>query len=304
MTHSSTLRPEGGSARAGAIRAAPTRTRDGFAWLAAPALSYLVLLYALPLVLLLLQSLRTADAFPSFASYHEFFSDPFHLNILWRTVRVAFLVTLLTLVLAYPTAFALARARGFVQNLILVAMVLPLAVGVIVKTFAWSILLRSDGLINKTLLGLGVVDSPVRLLFTEPALVIAAANVFLPFMVLPIYAVVRQIDPRLPEAAATLGAGPFFRFTRVVLPLTLPGVVAGAAFVFSMAVSMYVIPTLIVGERSQTLSMLIARSFLFLRDEQMGSTISSILLVIAVSVVLLSSWLVRRLSGSRGRAAP
>ena len=133
------------------------------------------------------------------------------------------------------------------------------------------------------------------MLFTETALVIGAANVFLPFMVLPIYAVVRQLDRGLPEAAASLGAGPFFRFFNVTLPLTLPGVVAGSAFTFSMAISMYVIPSLIVGERQQTLSMLIARSFLYLRNEPLGSTISAVLLAIAIFVVVFSSWLARRL---------
>ncbi len=278
------------------IRARPL---DGFAWLAAPALGYLGLLYALPLALLLFKSLSAGGSFPSLAGYVEFFGDEFHLKILWRTLRVAFLVTALSLVLAYPTAFVLARSRGMTQTIILVAMVLPLAVGVVVKTFAWSILFRSDGLLNKTLTGLGLTDAPVRMLFTEPALVLAAANVFLPFMVLPIYAVVRQLDPRLVEAASTLGATPVHGFLRVVLPLTLPGVVAGAAFVFSMAVSMYVIPSLIVGERSQTLAMLIARSYLFLRDEQLGSSMSAILLAIAVAVVLGSSALVRRLGGGR-----
>jgi putative spermidine/putrescine transport system permease protein len=275
------------------------RRIDGFAWLAAPALVYLGLLYAIPLALLLFKSLNAAGTFPSFAGYAEFFGDEYHLNILWRTLRVALLVTGLSLLLAYPTAFVLARARGAVQTIILVAMVLPLAVGVVVKTFAWSILFRSDGLLNKTLTGLGIADEPVRMLFTETALVIAAANIFLPFMVLPIYAVVRQLDPRLVEAAATLGATPLHGFFRVVVPLTLPGVVAGTAFVFSMAVSMYVIPSLIVGERSQTLAMLIARSYLFLRDEQLGSSMSAILLLIAVAVVLGSSALIRRLGGGR-----
>jgi putative spermidine/putrescine transport system permease protein len=276
------------------------RRIDRFAWLAAPALSYLALLYALPLGLLLFKSLSAAGQFPSIAGYVEFFEDSFHLKILWRTVHAALWTTALALLLAYPTAFVLARARGWLQTLILVAMVLPLAVGVVVKTFAWSILFRSDGLLNKTLIAAGVVDAPVRMLFTEAALVVAATNVFLPFMVLPIYAVVRQLDPRLPEAAATLGASPLYGFLRVTVPLTLPGVIAGSAFVFSMAVSMYVIPSLIVGERSQTLSMLIARSYLFLRDEQLGSSMSAILLLIAIGVVLGSSWLVRRATGGRG----
>jgi ABC-type Fe3+ transport system permease subunit len=146
------------------------RRIDGFAWLAAPALVYLALLYAIPLGLLLFKSLNTAETFPSFAGYIEFFGDEYHLNILWRTVRVALLVTGLSLLLAYPTAFVLARAKGVVQSLILIAMVLPLAVGVIVKTFAWSVLFRSDGLLNKLIMGLGMTEEPVRMLFTETAL--------------------------------------------------------------------------------------------------------------------------------------
>ena len=272
---------------------------DRLGLLAAPGLGYLALLYALPLALLLGQSVRGPDGVFTLASYVAFFSDPFSLAVLARTLRVALMTTLLALLLAYPTAFAMARARGGVQTLFLVAMVLPLSVGVVVKAFAWSILFRTNGAINQTLMALGVVSEPVRMLFTETALVIGAANVFLPFMVLPIYAVVRQLDPGLPDAAATLGAGPLYRFVRVTLPLTLPGVVAGSAFVFSLAVSMYVIPSLIVGERQQTLSMLIARAFLFLRDEQGGATISSILLLIAVAVVLGSGWLGARLSGGR-----
>ncbi|MFK7964331.1 MAG: ABC transporter permease [Burkholderiaceae bacterium] len=282
-----------------ALNPQQTRTNfDRFALLAAPGLIYLAAIYALPLVLLLIKSFSGPQGGFSLAGYVEFFGDPFHLNILWRTVRVAFLTTLLALLLAYPTAFALARATGWVQTVILTAMVLPLAVGVIVKAFAWSILFRSDGALNKTLMALQITDSPIRLLYTEPALIIGAANVFLPFMVLPIYAVVRQLDRHLPDAAASLGAGPFFRFFRVTAPLTMPGVIAGSAFVFSMAVSMYVIPSLIVGERNQTVSMLIARSFLFLRDEQLGSSMSAVLLLIAVGVVLLSSWLVRRAAGA------
>ena len=150
-------------------------------------------------------------------------------------------------------------------------------------------------MLNDTLMSLGITDAPIRMLFTETALIIGAANVFLPFMVLPIYAVLRQMDSRLPEAAVSLGATPVFRFMNVTLPLSLPGVVAGCAFTFSLAISMYVIPSLIVGERQQTLSMLTGRSFLYLRNEALGATISSILLIIAISVVLGSSWLASRL---------
>ncbi|MFT7026909.1 MAG: putative spermidine/putrescine transport system permease protein [Paracoccaceae bacterium] len=268
---------------------------DRVGLLAVPGLVFLAAVFALPLALLLAKSFRGVDGGLSAAAYVEFFSDPYNLTVLWRTLRVALLTTGLALLIAYPTAFAMARARGAWLSMFLVAMVLPMSLGVVVKAFAWSILFRAKGFLNQTFMTLGVTDEPVRMLFTETALVIGAANVFLPFMVLPIYAVVRQMDARLPEAAATLGATPMFRFWNVTLPLTLPGVVAGSAFVFSLAVSMYVIPSLIVGERQQTLSMLIARSFLYLRDEQLGASISAILLIIAISVVLGSSWLAGRL---------
>ena len=123
---------------------------------------------------------------------------------------------------------------------------------------------------------------------------LGAVNVFLPFMVLPIFAVVKLIDPRLLDAAATLGASPLHRFVRVTVPLTMPGVIAGVAFVFSMSVSMYVIPTLLMGDRFKTLSVLVARSFLFMRDRSLGSTVSVVLLAIAVAVVVASALLARR----------
>ncbi|HCP81434.1 MAG TPA: ABC transporter permease, partial [Octadecabacter sp.] len=213
------------------------------ALLAVPGLAFLAVIYALPLVMLLFKSIQSTDGL-TLITYIDFFSDEFNRTVLWRTLRVALLTTLLALIIAYPTAFAMARAKGIWLTVFLVALVLPMSLGVIVKAFAWSILFRSNGFINTTLQTLGITDEPVRMLFTETALIIGAANVFLHFMVLPIYSVIRQLNASLPEAASSLGATPWFRFTRITLPLTLPGVVAGSAFTFSLAISMYVIPSL------------------------------------------------------------
>lgn len=270
------------------------RRFENIGLLALPGLTFLAVIFALPLVMLLFKSFQI-DGQVSLQEYRLFFSDEYNMSVLWRTLRVAALTTILALLIAYPTAIAMSRAKGIWLSIFLVAMVLPMSVGVVVKAFAWSIIFRTRGVLNDMLMSLGVIDAPIRMLFTETALIIGAANVFLPFIVLPIYAVLRQMDSRLPEAAASLGATPVFRFFNVTLPLSLPGVVAGCAFVFSLAVSMYVIPSLIVGERQQTLSMLTARSFLYLRNEALGATISSILLIIAISVVLGSSWLANRL---------
>ena len=160
-------------------------------------------------------------------------------------------------------------------------------------------MLRRDGVVNRFLEWIGLVDEPVRFLFTETGLVLGAANIFLPFMVLPIYSVVRLIDPRLSEAAATLGAGPVYGFLRITAILSLPGVVAGIAFVFSLSISMYVIPSLLIGDRYQLLATLTGRSFLFLRNETLGATVAVILLIIAIAVVMVSSYLSNRLRPAR-----
>jgi putative spermidine/putrescine transport system permease protein len=184
------------------------------------------------------------------------------------------------------------------QIALLTAIILPLSIGVVVKAFAWQIVLRRDGVVSQFMMTTGFWSEPQRLLFTEGGLVFGAANVFLPFMILPIYAVVKLMDPRLNEAAATLGATPFYSFWRIVIPLTLPGVVTGIAFVFSMSISMFVIPSLLIGDQFQTLATLIGRSFLLMRNEQLGSTTAVVLLILAVGVVLFTSALARRLGGS------
>ncbi|MBX3501519.1 MAG: ABC transporter permease [Alphaproteobacteria bacterium] len=272
------------------------RRFDPVLLLAVPAVAYLALIYGAPLLMLLGRSVLS-DGTPSLAPFIGFFGDAFNWAVIGNTLRIALLVTLVCLVIGYPTALALTRARGAVQILILIAIILPLSVGVVVKAFAWQIVLRRDGVVSQFMIGTGLWDEPQRLLFTEAGLVIGAANVFVPFMILPIYSVLKLIDPRLGEAAATLGASPVRRFFTVALPLSLPGIVTGIAFVFSMAASMYVIPSLLIGDRFQTLATLTGRSFLFMRNEQLGSTTAVVLLVLTVAIVMLSATLSKRLGG-------
>lgn len=271
------------------------RRFDPVTLLALPALLYLAIVCGLPLLFLLGRSLFGTGGL---AAFMGFFADPFSWAVLGNTLRSAALVTLVCLLLGYPTALVLARAGGLVQAAILVAIILPLSVGVVVKAFAWQIVLRRDGIVSQIMTGLGLWSEPQRLLFTETGLVIGAANIFLPFMILPIYSVLKLVDPRLGEAAATLGASPVYRFFKVALPLSLPGIVTGIAFVYSMAVSMYVVPSLLIGDRFQTLATLTGRSFLFMRNGQLGATTATVLLVLAVAIVIGSAWLSRRLGGA------
>lgn len=278
-----------------AVRAPASRGErlDPLALLALPATAYLGIAFAVPLVLLLVTSVWTPAGL-TIDGYVKFFSDSYGWRVMWNALRAALWTTAICLVIGYPVGFALARSRGVVQVLLLVALILPLSVGVVVKAFAWTILLRSNGVVNQMLLATGIASEPVRFIFTEAGLVVGAVNIFLSFMVLPIFSVVKLIDGRLLDAAATLGASPLHRFLRVTVPLSMPGVIAGIAFVFSMSISMYVIPTLLMGDRYQTMSTLIARSYLFMRDRSLGSAVAVVLLGIAVAVVVISGWLARR----------
>lgn len=264
--------------------------------LTVPAVAFYAVLFALPLGLLLADSLRGPSGL-TFGLYGRFLASPFNQAVIGRTLRVAATCTLACAAIGYPAAFALAATRGRVQSLLIAALLLPLSVSVIVKAFGWTVLLRGNGVVNGLLQWLHLTDGPVRLLFTETGLLIGMTNIFLPFMVLPLFAVVRQIDPRLAEAAATMGSAPLHRFLHVVLPMTLPGLVAGVTLVFSLSIAAYVIPNLLIGDTFQTLPTVIATSFLFLQDSGKGSVAGVILLALSLLVVVASVALTRHLSG-------
>ncbi len=274
--------------------AAPAVDRERLAAIGFVLPSFVIIagVFALPLVLLLGVSVIDANG-PTFAHYKRLLGTPYYLGVIWNSLRLGLLTTLIAFLISYPAAFALARARGALRSLLLATLFLPLAASVIVKAFAWTILLRSDGLVNETLIALGIIEDPIRMIFTETALIVGAVNIFLPFMILPIYAIVAQLDPRYAEAASTLGASPVGTFFRVILPLTLPGIIAGVALVFSLSVSAYVVPTLLIGEKYPTLATTIAKAYLLAREPGFGAAAGVVLLGVAIAVVALSARLSR-----------
>lgn len=271
------------------------RRLDPLALLALPALLFMAVVFLMPLLLLLWASVRAEGGF-SLAGYVRVLGDSYYIGVIGNSLRLGLVTAFGALLLGYPAAFALARARGYAQAILFALVFLPLTVSIIVKSFGWGIVLRRDGILNWLLINLGLIERPLRMLFTEESLYAGMINVFLPFMVLPIYSVVRMLDPRLSEAAATLGASPLFRFLRITLPLSLPGVVAGLSIVFSLAVAAYVTPSLLMGDRYMTMSMVMAKAFLNLRDWQLGSAMAAVLLALAVAVVVGAGLLQRRLA--------
>jgi putative spermidine/putrescine transport system permease protein len=261
-----------------------------------PAIVLLAALFVIPLSLMLVQSVLVEERLSS-ANYTAFLGESYGWLVIGNTLSVALRVSAICLMIGYPVALLLVRLRGWFLALALAALILPMSLNVIVKAFAWQILLRREGVVNKLLMAAGWTEAPLRILFTETALILGSVNILIPFMILPIYSIARQIDPRIFEAAKTLGAGPIYRLVHVTLPLTLPGIVAGFAFVFSLSISMYVIPTLLIGDRFQMLATQTARSFLTLGMPALGATTASILLVIGMLTVFASGWLVRALGG-------
>jgi len=274
--------------------AAPSVDRERLAAIGFVLPSFVIIagVFALPLVLLLGVSIVDANGL-TLANYKRLLGTPYYLGVVWNSLRLGLLTTLIAFLISYPAAFALARARGPLRSVLLATLFLPLAASVIVKAFAWTILLRSDGIVNEALMALGIIEDPIRMIFTETALTVGAVNIFLPFMILPIYAIVAQLDSRYAEAAATLGASPLVTFVRVILPLTLPGIIAGVALVFSLSVSAYVVPTLLIGEKYPTLATDIAKAYLLAREPGFGAAAGVVLLAIAIAVVTLSARLSR-----------
>jgi putative spermidine/putrescine transport system permease protein len=230
-------------------------------------------------------------------NYTRFLVDTFHLGVLWNTVRLGLWVAAVCLVLGFPLAYSLARTPSRRRrSLGITVLLIPLMTSVVVRSYGWMILLASSGPINTLLLALGLIDRPLQLLFKPQGVVIALAEVLLPFMVLSIMPVIQGIDPHLEEASQSLGAGPISTFRRVVLPLSLPGIAAGSILVFVLTISAFATPRLVGGATTQVMSIFIYDQALSVFNWPFGAAVSILLL----AVVLFLTWLQGRAIEGRG----
>ncbi|WP_210496558.1 ABC transporter permease [Microvirga antarctica] len=225
-------------------------------WLVVPLIAFLAVFYLIPVILMLARSAGTQT---DFAPLLEAVSSDIARTIFWNTLKIAVGTTLATLVLAYPLAFFIATAKPFTASVFLAIVMVPFWTSILIRSYAWMVLLGRQGLINGVLIWLGVIDQPIRLLNTNFAVYIGMIHVLLPFMVLPIFSSLKAIDGRLVAAAENLGANAFATFRHVILPLSMPGIVAGCVLVFVLALGFYVTPALLGGPSDMTISMLIAQ---------------------------------------------
>jgi putative spermidine/putrescine transport system permease protein len=285
----------------------PRRRRPLEGLLVAPALLLFGGFFVLPLAVVLLTSLLTGNpvANPSVGftlrHYQRLVGDDYYLEVLWTTLRLGLLTTVAALLIGYPLAHQLARLRtNLWRTLLLMAVLSPMLTGIVVRTYAWMTLLSNQGIVNTALQGLGLTDKPVGLMYNELGTVIALVHIYVPFMVLTLTGVIGRIDPRLEEAARSLGAGKLRGFLEVTLPLSLPGIMAGSLLVFALSISAYVTPILMGGFEIITLPILIYQqisgsSF----NLGFAGALAMVLLAVSLLLVVLYSRVMARTAGGR-----
>ncbi|MBI3708995.1 MAG: ABC transporter permease [Proteobacteria bacterium] len=266
----------GGSAPA----ASPWRPRPD--WLVAFALVFFAVVYAYPLVRLVAWSFW-APGF-TFRNFAQIVAEPAYLQAFYNTVEIAGIATAVCLALGYPLAYLMATTDPRPRMILGALILIPFWTSVLVRTLAWVVLLGRNGIINQALLAWGLVERPIPLVFNNIGVQIGMVHVLLPFMVLPLYAVMARIDPSLVTAARSLGASPARAFLAVFAPLSLPGVVAGASLVFLMALGFYVTPALLGGPNEITVATLIEIMVRDLLDWGSGAALGLLLLAGVASV--------------------
>ncbi|MBI0538152.1 ABC transporter permease [Roseomonas sp. KE2513] len=266
--------------------------------LTAPFLLLVTFVFILPLAVLLRESLFVPE--PTTAHYARAFAEPVYLRVMLRTLVIAVLVTALALVLAWPLALVMSRSRGLLLGLLAAAVLLPLWTSVLVRTYAWMVLLQRNGVLNQMLQGVGLTSAPVGFLYTQGAVVLAMAHVLLPFMVLPILSALRGIPEDLTRAAQMLGASSWSTFREVVWPLALPGVTSGCLMVFLLALGFFVTPALIGGPQQMMISTLVSQQVREMLDWPFAGALVGILLlfVLAIAVVFKRAVRLERFVGS------
>lgn len=279
------------------------KTEDRPAWrtlalLAGPSALFLLFFMAIPLLSLGRVSLFDSDksfggAGWTLRHYIKFLADSYYLAVLGETALYGFVVAVGCLIVGFPLGYSLARMSAAQRRWRIPLVILPLTLSLVVNVFGWLIILGRGGLVNKALIGLGIIETPLQLLFSTGTVLLVLAQTFLPFQVLSIMSVVTQIDPALEQASANLRAGRWRTMWRVVFPLALPGMLSGASLVFILSVSAFITPRLIGGTRVQMLGSLIYEQTLVVLNWPFGAAMSLIMLAVVFAVIIAVTRLAR-----------
>jgi putative spermidine/putrescine transport system permease protein len=266
--------------------------------LVGPATAFVTLGLLAPLAILLRYSFNRinrrvmVETF-SFDNYVKFFSDPYYTGVLWTTLRVSAICTIVCLAMGLPLAYVLARTQTRFKNVLVMLVVLPLFVGNAVRAAGWMTLFGTKGFLNVTLMRLGIVTEPLEIMFTETAVVFGIIAVNLPYMVLTLQSVIEGIDRNVEEAAFSLGAAPMEMFRRVLLPLSLPGILAGTILTFILGMNAYATPVLLGGPKFRMMGPLIYGQFQ-LNNWPFGAAVAFVLMTTTLALTATANILVQR----------
>lgn len=263
--------------------------KPGASILAVPLGALFLVAFVAPLLVLIALSLSTQQTGGAFtlAHYAAFLGDTYHLSILGETLWLGVKSTLVCLLFGFPIAWLCARASARWQTVLVFLVILPILTSVVVRTFSWIVILGRQGVLNQIVLGLGLSDQPLRLLFTETGVIMVLAQVQMPLMVLPILTVLSKIDPNLGDASRALGAGEWRTLWRVTLPLSMPGVLAGCILTFAACITAFVTQTLIGGARLIYMPLHIYQQAVGAFNWPFAAAISVIFMVAVLAVVAM-----------------
>jgi putative spermidine/putrescine transport system permease protein len=267
---------------------------------ATPLAAFFVLFFLAPLLLLVVISFYTTPELKSFGfdQYVKIATDGFTLPVLFDTLWLGLQTTLLCLVLGYALAWTYVRSPGPVQKLLMLAIVMPLLTSVVVRTFAWVVILGRQGIVNSVLLEFGWIEGPLKLLYTRGGLIVTLANVQLPLMTLPLITALQKLDPNLEDASSALGASALRTFRRITLPLTLPGIVAGCLLTFAASITAFISQSLIGGGQMLFMPMYIYQQASSLQNWPFAAAISLVFLVAVMACVTVFNFLGRLSRGA------
>ncbi|MBC8727585.1 ABC transporter permease [Paraburkholderia sp. UCT2] len=283
-----------------ALNAAPRRRDFAGGLLATPAVLVVLFVIVLPGVQLVRYSFNHFDSVQmmqaafTLENYVQFLTDPYYHTVLWTTIKVAALCTALSLVLGFPVAYVLAKTQSRFKSQLVMLLVFPLLVGNVVRAAGWMVMLGNAGFVNAMLMALGLVDQPVRLLYTPFAVVAGTTAVVLPYMILTLQSVLEGLDFSIEEAARNLGASFAQTLARVVLPIAAPGVAAGTMLVFILCMNAYATPVLLGGTGITMMTPAIYDQIAKANNWPFGAVLSIVSMVVTFALALLSHWIIQR----------
>ncbi|HFK1713198.1 spermidine/putrescine ABC transporter permease PotB [Bacillus cereus] len=260
--------------------------------LALPTVAWLLIFFLIPLVFVLGFAFMQRGAYGTIEMQFTLENisrvfDPLYLGTLWETVKIAVITTVICLLIGYPFAYTITIVDRKYRSILLLLATIPFWINFLVRSYAWIVILRSQGLVNTLLLKLGIISEPLNLLYNTPSVILGMVYSLLPFMILPVYAAIEQLDKRKLEAAYDLGATPIKAFWNITVPMTMSGIATGSILVFVSSIGMFVVSDVMGGSKVALIGNVIQNQFLGARDWPFGSALSIIVVLFSVLLIYL-----------------